>query len=121
MTDLNSKIVAGAQPQFDAESEQNDFDPTTSLGASINESMMMPPQALAPGLPDMPDFREAAALGDYYGSQETEEEGMWQKQVKAVDQSIRQNPYAYIAGALGLGIILGKSLTASSRKSRSLI
>jgi hypothetical protein len=30
--------------------------------------------------------------------------------LNVVDQKIRQNPYAYIAGALGLGLMVGRRL-----------
>jgi hypothetical protein len=99
---LDSQGILASQPQSSLDSESQDFDAATSIGASINESMMMPSETLAG---EAPDLSQPADTG-------LTQETVWQKQAKVMDQKIRQNPYAYIAGALGLGLFVGRSLIA---------
>ncbi|WP_141736231.1 hypothetical protein [Oligoflexus tunisiensis] len=112
---LNSQGILGDQSLAAGEAETEDFDVATSVGASINESMMMPRETLAA---EQSDLRQTASLSQQDDDMMASEETMWQKQVKVVDQKIRQNPYAYIAGALGLGLMLGRSM--SSGRSHSV-
>ncbi|MDQ3232999.1 MAG: hypothetical protein M3Q07_14365 [Pseudobdellovibrionaceae bacterium] len=118
MTDLNPQLnsqgILAAQPQTGTEPESENFDASTSVGASINESLMMPTESLAAGLPDLQQ-----PLGLSADDDSASEEAVWQKQIKAMDQKIRQNPYPYIAGALGLGLILAKSLSLGRNHSIS--
>lgn len=106
---LDSQGILASRPQSDIDADSQDFDAATSLGASINESMMMPSETLAGDVPDLSQLASISADDDEALSPET----MWQKQAKMMDQKIRQNPYAYIAGALGIGLILGRSLGSS--------
>jgi hypothetical protein len=69
---------------------------------------MMSSESLAAGLPDL---RQTANLGTDFDEETASEDAVWQKQMKAVDQKIRQNPLPYIAGALGLGLMIGKSMS----------
>jgi hypothetical protein len=103
---LDSQGILASQPQSGLDSESQDFDAATSIGASINESMMMPSETLATDGPDLSQLAAISAGSD----DELAPKTMWQKQAKVVDQKIRQNPYAYIAGALGLGLVVGRSL-----------
>lgn len=111
---LDSQGILASQPQLGLESESQDFDAATSIGASINESMMMPSETLATDVPDLSQLASISAGADMERGLGSDDElapkTMWQKQAKVVDQKIRQNPYAYIAGALGLGLVVGRSL-----------
>ncbi|HET9240504.1 MAG TPA: hypothetical protein VFO10_24785 [Oligoflexus sp.] len=105
---LDSQGILASRPQSGLDSESPDFDVTTSIGASINESMMMPSETL---VGDGPDISASSDTMFAQGSDdELASQTMWQKQAKVMDQKIRQNPYAYIAGALGLGLVVGRSL-----------
>jgi hypothetical protein len=103
---LNSQGILASHPQTDRDTDAQDYDAATSVGASINESMMMPKETLATDVPDLSQLANISAGENEALAPET----MWQKQTKIMDQKIRQNPYAYIAGALGLGLVLGRSL-----------
>lgn len=111
---LDSLGILASKPQSNLDTEAQGFDAATSIGASINESMMMPAQTLAADVPDLSQLASISASADMertLGSDdELAPETMWQKQAKVVDQTIRQNPYAFIAGALGLGLVVGRSL-----------
>jgi hypothetical protein len=106
---FESQGILASQPRSDLDEESQDFDAATSIGASINESMMMPPETLAGDVPDLSQLANISSADDQTLSPET----MWQKQAKMMDRKIRQNPYAYIAGALGLGLMVGRSLGSS--------
>jgi hypothetical protein len=106
---LDYQGILASQPQTGLDADAQDFDAATSVGASINESMMMPKETLAGNVPDLSQLASISA-GD---NEDLAPESMWQKQSKLMDQKIRQNPYAYIAGALGLGLVLGRSLGSS--------
>jgi hypothetical protein len=112
---LNSQGILGHQSLEAGEPEADDYDVETSVGASINESMMMPRETLAA---EQSRLHATASVSSQDNDLTAPEETGWQKQMKVVDQKIRQNPYAYLAGALGLGLILGKSM--SSGRSHSV-
>jgi hypothetical protein len=103
---LDSQGILASESQSGLDTESQNFDAATSIGASINESMMMPSETLAGDVPDLSQLASISAGSD----EELAPQTLWQKQAKVVDQKIRQNPYAYIAGALGLGLMVGRSL-----------
>lgn len=103
---LEGQGILASQPRADLD---EGFDAATSVGASINESMMMPSQTLAGDVPDLSQLAQISAGDDEDLAPQT----LWQKQAKVMDQKIRQNPYAYLAGALGLGLMVGRSLGSS--------
>jgi hypothetical protein len=105
---LTSQGILASPSEADA-----DPDVATSIGASINESMMMPIETLPGNGPDLTQLASIAAGSD----EELAPPGLWQKQAKAMDEKIRQNPYAYIAGALGLGLVVGRSLVSGQNRS----
>lgn len=103
---LESQGILASQPRTDLKEGSQDFNASTSLGASINESMMMPAETLADGVPDLFQLARISAGDDEVLAPESR----WQKSAKMMDQRIRQNPFAYIAGALSLGLIVGRRL-----------
>jgi hypothetical protein len=110
---LSSQGILGnpSNPSLpEGEAEADDYDVETSVGASINESMMMPRETLAAGA-NHP--RPAESLSSPQEDTPAPEASLWQKQMKLMDQKVRQNPYAFLAGALGVGLMLGRSMGSS--------
>lgn len=96
------------RPQSDQ--DNLNLDASTSLGASINESLMMPAETLS---------NHPSGLGEPALPIETStlerQEGRGQLS-RIITQKILQNPYACIAAAAGLGFILGKYATNATSK-----
>lgn len=96
----------------DAQSDDPTYDASVSLGASINESLMMPVETLSTSSEEP----EAAVLAEDNKTRRVSDQSKIKKQAQALNQKIRKKPYAYIIGVMGLGLILGKYGSGSAAK-----